>query len=331
MNMYARIKQIFAATPGNKRSKYQAGDISLRNIPSKSREYGAPKSRRSNLRRFIKRNAPAEKNVYSSRDETKSYKNLIRPVVFASVVMVFVIFGGTERIEKRLHRIEYFKVAEISISGESVLSREELRSTAGVIAHQTSLIGLDTKEVEKKLLANSWVAQAKVRRSWPSRIVIEVVENIPLAILHQKTKEGTEFFYIDKRGRSFLSVKPGSKVDFPVITGLSDIEKQETHDAALKEVLIFLNKARRNDPHLPVQSLSEIHVTKEGELVVYLVEYPFPIFFGNGNTKRKYGRLVEVLKALYKKEKGKDLISEVKYIQMDYLQDKVLVAQSGQG
>jgi len=101
--------------------------------------------------------------------------------------------------------------------------------------------------------------------------------------------------------------------------------------AALKEVLIFLNKAKRNDPHLPVQSLSEVHVTKEGDLVVYLVEYPFPIFFGNGNTKRKYGRLVEVLKALYKKEKGKDLISEVEYIQMDYLQDKVLVAQSGQG
>lgn len=305
--------------------------MSLGNIPANAREYGTSKNRRTSLKRFLKRNASVEKNVYSSQAEKKGYKKIIRPLVFAAVLLLFFILGGGEQIQKRLQRIEYFKVAEISISGESVLSREELRSTAGIIAHQTSLLGLDTNEAEKKLLANSWVAQAKVRRKWPSGIVIDIVENIPLALLHQKTKQGTELFYIDKRGQSFLSVTPGAKVDFPIITGLSDIEKKETRDAALQEVLIFLNKARRNDPHLPVQSLSEIHVTKEGELVVYLVEYPFPIFFGNGNTKRKYGRLVEVLKALYKKEKGKDLISEVKYIQMDYLQDKVLVAQSGQG
>ena len=63
--------------------------------------------------------------------------------------------------------------------------------------------------------------------------------------------------------------------------------------------------------------------------MVYLVDYPFPIFFGSGNTKQKYARLVQVLKALYKKEKGEDLISEIEYIQMDYLQNKVLVAQTG--
>jgi hypothetical protein len=37
--------------------------------------------------------------------------------------------------------------------------------------------------------------------------------------------------------------------------------------------------------------------------------------------------LVQVLKALYKKQKGKESISQVEYIQMDYLDDKVLVAQ----
>ena len=62
-------------------------------------------------------------------------------------------------------------------------------------------------------------------------------------------------------------------------------------------------------------------------MVVYLVEYPFPIFFGTSNTSKKYYRLVQVLKTLYK-QKGKGSISQIEYIQMDYLQDKVLVAQS---
>ena len=129
----------------------------------------------------------------------------------------------------------------------------------------------------------------------------------------------------------FLPVEPGDDIDFPVITGWSDIKNTEIKEQALSEVLIFLRKLRVNNPHLPAQSVSEIHVNQSGEMVVYLVEYPFPIFFGNGNTKTKYARLVQVLKALYKKKRGKELISRVEYIQMNYLNDKVLVAQSGSG
>lgn len=269
--------------------------------------------------------------MYSSLSKTKESVKIGRYVVLGTVFLSFFIFDGTDLIVKRFQGIEYFKVTEISISGESVLSKTEVRTITGVIAHQTSLLGLKIVEMENRLRSNAWISSATVRRNWPSGIEIDIVENRPLALLHIKTAKGTELQYIDKKGRSFLSLIPGGNVDYPIVTGLSELKDESMKSAALKEVLIFLNKAKRNDPHLPVQSLSEVHVTKEGDLVVYLVEYPFPIFFGNGNTKRKYGRLVEVLKALYKKEKGKDLISEVKYIQMDYLQDKVLVAQSGQG
>jgi len=269
--------------------------------------------------------------MYSSQPKTKTSSKVGRYVVMATVLLSFFVFGGADLILKRFQGIEYFKVTDIAISGESVLSKTEVRTITGIIAHQTSLLGLKTVELEDKLRSNSWVSSAEVRRNWPSGIEIDIIENRPLALLHINTAKGTELKYIDKKGRAFLSLIPGGKVDYPIVTGLSELDDKVMKSAALKEVLIFLNKAKRNDPHLPVQSLSEVHVTKEGDLVVYLVEYPFPIFFGNGNTKRKYGRLVEVLKALYKKEKGKDLISEVEYIQMDYLQDKVLVAQSGQG
>ena len=59
-------------------------------------------------------------------------------------------------------------------------------------------------------------------------------------------------------------------------------------------------------------------ITKEG-LVVYLVEYPFPIFFGNGNTKKKVLNLAYVLKELYGKRSQNDLISQVEYIRNNFV------------
>jgi hypothetical protein len=66
-------------------------------------------------------------------------------------------------------------------------------------------------------------------------------------------------------------------------------------------------------------------------MVLYLVEYPFPIFFGNGNSEKKYSRLIQVLRVLYKKPNGKELLAQIAYIQMDYLNDKVLVVERTAG
>jgi len=330
MGIYSRIKNILSFSTETKKSNYQSGDISLAGVPTKNDQFTSSKARLSLVRRFIRQKNQTDRNIYSPQVKQSGGMKIGRTVL-GVVVLTFSWMLGGDFVMQRLQDVEFFKVTDLSISGESVLSKEELRATAGIVIHQSSLLGLDTKRIEEKLQANDWISRATVERNWPSAIEIDIVENIPLALLHIKTASGTELRYIDKRGNSFLTLIPGGKIDFPIITGLTEIVDETRRDAALSEVLIFLNKARRNDPHLPVQSLSEIHVTQEGNLVVYLVEYPFPIFFGNGNTKQKYGRLVEVLKALYKKEKGKDLISEVEYIQMDYLQDKVLVAQSGQG
>jgi cell division protein FtsQ len=202
-----------------------------------------------------------------------------------------------------------------------------LREASGITLHQTSLVGLNCAQVEASLNTVPWVAQAEVQRKWPSTIKISIVENEPVALLHSKKKNGDQLQYINKKGVPFLQVGPGFDIDFPVITGLNEIKETRVREKALAEALVFLDNVGGDNPYLPAQSVSEIHLNQNGEMVVYLVEYPFPIFFGNDNTSTKYARLVQVLKALYKQQKGKESISQIEYIQMDYLNDKVLVAQ----
>ncbi len=259
----------------------------------------------------------------------KSIFKAVGVAILMFSILTFVLIGGGQVMLNNIKSLPFFRVSEIVFSGVETISKEKLREASGIIPYQTSLIGLDCSRVKARLVTVPWVARAEVKKNWPSTVEITVEENIPIALLHSENKGGDQLQYIDKKGVPIFHVSLGADIDFPVITGLTEIEQPAVKKKALAEVLVFLKDVNGNDPNLPAQSVSEIHVNRDGEIVVYLVEYPFPIFFGKSNTSKKYSRLVQVLKALYKKENGKkESISQIEYIQMDYLNDKVLVAQN---
>jgi cell division protein FtsQ len=290
--------------------------------------YRRRKNRLAHFRQVLKMKKSPHRDGYKG---TVSKKTSISKLAGLAVVtlsfLLFLFIGGGQAIRNNIGSLPFFKVSEIIFPDTRTISKEKLREASGIILHQTSLVGLNCGQVETSLNTVPWVAQAEVKRKWPSTIKISIVENVPVALLHSKKKNGDQLQYIDEKGVPFLQVGPGSDIDFPVITGLNEIKEQRVREKALSEVLVFLDNVSGDNPYLPAQSVSEIHLNQNGEMVVYLVEYPFPIFFGNDDTSTKYTRLVQVLKALYKKQKGKESISQVEYIQMDYLDDKVLVAQ----
>ena len=86
----------------------------------------------------------------------------------------------------------------------------------------------------------------------------------------------------------------------------------------------LLKLAGRNNTILPEQNISQVHVSKNGELVLYLLERAFPIYLGReGEMSTKYYRLVKVLRDLYKSKE----FSEVSYIKFNYQEDTILVGK----
>jgi cell division septal protein FtsQ len=332
MKISDTIQKLLKKSGSSKNNRYLQSAYQAKSAPLQQESYGQQKNKVVRVKQWLVTRKSGGYQEYKP-PKKKNSRWLWRGVLAGAFLglTVFLIFGGGRKIQNGFESIQMFQVSDLEITGNGIVSDGILREATGIIIHQTSMLGINASKIEGKLAAVPWIATVKVRKNWPSAVEIAVKENIPLALLHNRNTEGSELFYIDKNGISFLPVRPGGELDLPVVTGLSEVTDETVKEQALNEVLVFLKKVRRNDPHLPAQSLSEVHVSPTGELVVYLVEYPFPIFFGSGNTKQKYARLVQVLKALYKKEKGEELISEIEYIQMDYLQNKVLVAQTGSG
>lgn len=251
--------------------------------------------------------------------------------VLTIVFALMLYFAGGSIMHSYLESLTFFNVTEVTVSGNTMIPDEKVRNVINILLHRTSLLGFSTSQAKGKLEELPWIRKAVVTKNWPSMVEISITENVPSALMLKNDFDGPHLYYIDRKGLPFMKVEPGADLDYPVVTGISEVADEITRETALGEVLTFLKALRSNNFHLPSQSVSEIHVEPNGEMVVYLVEYTFPIFFGNGNTRKKYSRLVYVLRDLYKKKKGQELISKVEFIQMKYLDDNVLVAQSGSG
>ena len=264
----------------------------------------------------------------------KRARGLLAPMSLLALVVVLglVAYGPLVRAVAGL---KFFRIQEITITGCRVTTPALIRELAG-ISYQGSMLTLNPSHIEAILKAHPWIAAVEVKLHWPDVLVVAIQEYATEALITQEVSGGKQFFYLDKSGIIFAPVEPGQDMDFPIITGLdAKAEGKENGRVVLqeklREALAFLKLVRQNNPNLPVQNLSEIHVDLDVGMTVYLVDYSFPIYFGKGEVRTKYSRLKRVLEVLYKETEQGMTIADVAYIRMDYLEDKVLVAHSGSG
>ncbi len=254
-------------------------------------------------------------------------------LVFALLCLVLFFGAGALLFSERslvaalFSKVEYFEVGNnVVIEGCHVTTPAEIREL-GEIRYHTNLFSINPTKLAAILDRHPWVKKAVIHQDWPNKLVIEITEHVPEALAVMGPPGQEQFYYVDAKGVPFISAKPGQDFDYPVITGMDGLKAGRRREV-LHDAMQFIKLVKRNNPNLPAQSISEIHLDSTEGMIVYLVEYPFPIYFGVGDVRKKYKQLEDVLEVLYKKRKEGMLISQVEYIRMDYSENKVLVAQS---
>lgn len=248
----------------------------------------------------------------------------LKPMALASLVLIGCYLLLTGPLLSLYGDYRYFRIHEIEISGCRITSNDELKKYAG-LSYEMNMMTLDPKLIRMRLLDHPWVETASVKRIWPDGLAVSVKEQRPQALVVEKG--GKQLSYVNSSGTIFAAVELGQELDLPVITGTDSIHTEEERKGMIVTANLFLRLAEQNNPNLPVQDISEIHFTEEGELILYLVEHPFPIYFGKEDIRRKYSQLRQVLEILYRKKRGGAAIQKVAYIRMDYQKNKVLVAR----
>ncbi len=74
-----------------------------------------------------------------------------------------------------------FVIERVDVMGEGRLREDDVRKALGVYAGDY-LFGIDVEGAQNRVESLSWVDRAVVRRLWPDRIVVQIIERQPYAL-----------------------------------------------------------------------------------------------------------------------------------------------------
>lgn len=248
-----------------------------------------------------------------------------RGVAVAAVCLLLaagLLWGATSLLLGWLGQTDFFQVTSLKIVGCKHVSKETVLRLSGLGIH-SNLLDLNIREVKARIESEAWVDTVKLERQWPNQLRLIVRERQPIALLN--TAQG--FYFVDRHGEPFTALTIDADLDYPVITGLENFfdgqAGLEENKKLLLNALRIILHAGNGSSALPEQNISEIHIAKDGRLVLFLADRSFPIYLGQEMGRQEYYRLAKVLYWLYKKKEFQD----VDYIQLDYMENKVLVGK----
>jgi len=160
----------------------------------------------------------------------------------------------------------YIRLEEVVVSGVD----EELKSELLEMAHlnyEHSLLAINLNELQERLEKHPWVRSVNLEKSFPHTLVIRVEKEEPCALVL-----ADKLYYMNRWGRLFKELSPDERIDFPVVTGLSEKEEErgEQLDAAVQILRLF----EAGEPPWDLGHLSEVHVKPDGAVDLYVSFIP---------------------------------------------------------
>jgi cell division protein FtsQ len=197
------------------------------------------------------------------------------------------LMAGSASVRAFVRENPYFAVREIQVRGGENVGGSEIVAMAG-LRHGMNMWKIEPADIEKKIAKHPWVRRVLLRREFPRRVVIEVEERTPKAMVALG-----KLYYVDADGVVFKEVGAGESINFPLLTGFRPEELSSSNPASRKRIqdAVRLGELMARDSH----TLSEIHFDAPDRLVLYTTAYPVALHMGWGDWDNKLTRLDHVL------------------------------------
>lgn len=206
------------------------------------------------------------------------------------------------------------RLETIEVSPLRKLTRGEVLAIAGVKPGD-SMLGMKLPKIVEQLTKNPWVEEVKVTRYFPHTLSITVSERSPIAVANVGC-----LYYLDANGVLFKPLVEGDRLDYPLITGLTEEELSKDPKGskeALQQALTLIATLRAGKT-FGLEDVSEIHYSKGYGFTLFTMQGGIPVKLGSDGFNDKLARLSHVYPELKLQMQALD------YIDLDY-GDKIIV------
>jgi hypothetical protein len=145
------------------------------------------------------------------------------------------------------------------------------------------------RRMAMRLEAHPWILRANVQRHLPARLVIEVKERQPIAIVRFD-----ELNYVDRRGHVLGPLLPEDSRDLPMITGLEAGTGRAFAPLALRRTAQLLRSCERRGC---LDDMSEVFIDREDGVTMYPNNANVAVHLGWGHWSEKLNRSGRVFAA----------------------------------
>jgi len=182
---------------------------------------------------------------------------------------------------------EDLMIREISVRGVKELTQQEILVLAN-IAPRTNIFSVNTEDVAKRIAVNPWVRKIYVGRELPNRLVLDVRERTPVALVRQ----ANAFYLMDAEGFAFKELSREDEVDLAIVTGVDP--KAPLPSELLADALKLLEMFSRTGQTASLGTVSEVHID-EVFGVSMVTDKGLHLKFGRDNFTGKLQQLQVVL------------------------------------
>jgi len=177
-----------------------------------------------------------------------------------ALLLLFAVIGGAVWL---FYFSDALAVKDVEVKGTRTLAAEEVREVAAVPSGQP-LARVDLDAIRARVEALAVVRDAQVTRTWPDRVLIDVDERVPIAVI----EIGGRIRGMDEEGvvfRDYPKPPPG----LPQVRTSADTRSDALREAAMVVEALPAEISRRVD-HVEVATVDQISlVLRDGTNVVW--------------------------------------------------------------
>jgi cell division protein FtsQ len=224
---------------------------------------------------------------------------------------------GSVALLRYTHRMlqegDYFGIREIRYEGVRNFDSDAFTRLLQS-GFEQNLFTLNLERVRDLLESEKWVREATVRRQFPDRLILQIVERQPVAVA---AIEG-DLYVVDSDGVVLTLFQPRfDNLDRPIVKGLLNValEDAESGNAfRMKTYLQVFADLGSNGRNL-ADTVSEIDVGNPSRVILYPVDDPVPIYLGETDFRKRYERFLNQ-RELYNELKEK--YGPIEYVDVSF-------------
>lgn len=249
------------------------------------------------MKRSLKTRIATKKNRLKRRSGRMAREALMVSVVIgiATVIAFCMVYAYNFIIID-----PYFQLDSASVRGCEKVTEGEILRIAGIVPSM-NILTMNLNKIKRRIRSNPWVEDVFAGREFPNRLVVEIVERKPAAIIKRKGK----LYLIDWHGEIFKGYQKTDSVDLPILTGFygeSGIKKD-----LLKRGYKLLRYLSRNRTFPGLGNVSEI-MGNEIYGFTLVTDERVLLELGFGHYNEKFQRLRRVMAELVKRGMGNSFL-----------------------